>query len=164
MDLQRRFFLRGRVAPPVPKRVPRPPWAVLEADFIQRCTRCDACLSACPEGILVRGDAGFPEVTFAQRGCSECGACVQACAPQVLHRVPDTPPWSWRPLFSSACLAQRRVECRVCGEMCEHDAIRFKPVLGGVANPVLDANKCTGCGVCVAPCPTQAIQLQEISS
>lgn len=164
MDLQRRFFLRGRVAAPVPKRAPRPPWALLEVDFINRCTRCDACLPVCPEGILVRGDGGFPEVRFDQRGCSECGACVEACAPHALLRVADSLPWTWRPQFSSACLAQRRVECRVCGERCEHDAIRFKPVLGGVANPVLVVDQCTGCGACVAPCPTQAIQLQESSS
>lgn len=162
MDLQRRFFLRGRVAAPVQKRTARPPWALLETDFIKRCTRCDACLNACPEGILFRGDGGFPEVVCTQRGCSECGACVEACVPQALHREPETAPWTWRPQFSSACLAQQRVECRVCGERCEHEAIRFKPVLGGVANPALDAEKCTGCGVCVAPCPTQAIQLQEV--
>lgn len=161
MDLQRRFFLRGRVSTPVSKRAPRPPWAVMEVDFIDGCTRCDACLRACPEGILVRGDGGFPEVGFTQRGCSECGACVDACVPKVLERMPGKTPWAWRPLFSSACLAQRRVECRVCGEICEHDAIRFKPVLGGVSIPVLIEDKCTGCGVCVAPCPTQAIQLQE---
>lgn len=160
MDLQRRFFLRGRVNTPALKPAPRPPWALLEADFIQRCTRCDACLTACPEGILVRGDGGFPEVKFEQRGCSECGACVAACQPHALHRVADSPPWTWHPQFSSACLAQRRVECRVCGERCEHDAIRFKPVLGGVATPVLIVDQCTGCGMCVAPCPTQAIQLQ----
>lgn len=161
MDLQRRFFLRGRVATPGPKQAARPPWALPEVDFIRLCTRCDACLSACPEGILLRGDGGFPVVSFVQRGCSECGACVEACAPRALQRVPQAPPWTWRPLFSSACLAQRRVECRVCGELCEHAAIRFKPVLGGVAIPVLAADQCTGCGMCVAPCPTQAIQLQE---
>lgn len=161
MDLQRRFFLRGRVATPVPKRAARPPWAVPESDFIRLCTRCDGCVSVCPEGVLVRGDGGFPQVSFAQRGCSECSACVEACAPQALHRISETPPWTWLAQFTSACLAQRRVECRVCGEVCDHAAIRFKPMLGAVAIPVLAAEACTGCGVCVAACPTQAIQLQE---
>ncbi len=59
-----------------------------------------------------------------------------------------------------ACLAARRVECRVCGEACEASAIRFAPRAGGVALPIVDTGRCTGCGDCVARCPTQAIVLR----
>ena len=69
--------------------------------------------------------------------------------------APGTPA---APIFiSSTCLAARRIECRVCGELCEAGAIRFRPTLGSVAQPVLDATTCTGCGDCVAPCPVGAI-------
>jgi ferredoxin-type protein NapF len=161
IDPQRRFFLRGRVATQAPARPPRPPWALAEADFLQRCTRCGDCITACPQSILLRGDGGYPEVRFSARGCTECAACVPACTPAALWRQPDMPPWNWKPKFSDACLAQRKVECRICGEICDHGAIRFRPTLGGIAQPSLEPERCTGCGACVAPCPTQAISLKS---
>lgn len=161
MDPQRRFFLRGRVATPAPVRPPRPPWAVAEADFLVRCTRCTQCISTCPEQVLHAGDGGYPEVQFDQRGCTLCGDCVRACPSAALQRQPEAPAWTWQPQISPACLAQRRVECRVCGEACDHRALRFRPTLGNVPQPMLDTAACTGCGACVAPCPTRAIQLQE---
>lgn len=160
MDPQRRFFLRGRVASKAPVQPPRPPWALAEADFLQRCTRCSDCITACPEAILVRADGGYPEVSFSVRGCTECGACAEACAPAALLRHPDQLPWNWKPQFGDSCLAQRKVECRICGEICDHGAIRFRPALGGIAQPSLDSERCTGCGACVSPCPTQAISFK----
>lgn len=157
MNPQRRSFLRGRVAPP--RLAPRPPWALPEAQFAQACSRCDACISACPQAILARGDGGFPEVSFKLAGCTACGACVEACAPQALQRQPAL--WDWRAQIGPACLASQRVECRVCGEVCDHRAIRFAPTLGGVATPALNLDQCTGCGACVAPCPTQAITMRQ---
>lgn len=161
MDPQRRFFLRGRVTktPPVP--APRPPWALAEPVFLHRCSRCDACIEACPERILLRGDGGFPEVDFRHQGCTECGACVKACVSAALQRAAASLPWTWKPQFSADCLAQRKVECRVCGERCDHQAIRFQPVLGGIAQPMLEVDRCTGCGACVSPCPAGAITLAQ---
>ena len=161
MDPQRRFFLRGRIATKAPVQPPRPPWALAEAGFLQRCTRCGDCIAACPESILASGDGGYPEVRFSVRGCTECGACVEACAPVALRRQPGLLPWNWKPQFSDACLARRKVECRICGEICDHGAIRFRPELGGIAQPSLDPERCTGCGACVSPCPTQAISLKS---
>ena len=59
--------------------------------------------------------------------------------------------------IGDACLARRQVECRICGEVCDASAIRFRPTLGGVSRPELDHAACTGCGACVAPCPAHAI-------
>jgi ferredoxin-type protein NapF len=160
MDLQRRLFLRGRPTVRQATPAPRPPWAVAETAFVEACTRCNACIAACPEGILVRGDGDYPEVRFSTTGCTACGRCADACEPRVLLRQPGQAPWSWRVSISSACLAQHQVECRVCGEMCDAGAIRFKPTLGGVTSPALDLSLCTGCGACVAPCPTQAIAMK----
>lgn len=66
--------------------------------------------------------------------------------------------------IGTQCLAQRRVECRVCGENCPHSAIRFKPVLGGVSQPTVLAEVCTGCGECVAPCPAAAIAIKTLAT
>lgn len=161
MDPQRRLFLRGKPTTKDAQRSPRPPWALAEAVFVKRCTRCDACIEACPESILFRGDGGFPEVSFSQTGCTACGHCVEACSPDALVRKPSQAGWSWQANIGATCLAMKKVECRVCGEICDAAAIRFKPTLGGIASPALDLSRCTGCGACVAPCPTQAITMKE---
>lgn len=62
------------------------------------------------------------------------------------------------PNITDACLARQRIECRVCGERCDEGAIRFRPTLGGVAQPELLAERCTGCGDCLQACPTGALQ------
>lgn len=68
-------------------------------------------------------------------------------------------PWTIKAQIAENCLAQRGVECRVCGDPCPVTAIRFSPRLGGPPLPKVDASSCTGCGACVAPCPVAAINL-----
>lgn len=153
----RRDFLRGRRAN-IPAEL-RPPWARGSGSFEERCTRCGDCQRACPTGIVVVGGGGFPKVDFGRGECTFCGDCVSACVPAALERVGDVAPWSLRARIGEACLASRGVECRVCGEACGVGAIRFRPQIGGVTLPQLDGSACTGCGACLAPCPTQAISV-----
>jgi ferredoxin-type protein NapF len=68
--------------------------------------------------------------------------------------------WTLKARIDSHCLAQRKVECRVCGEACQARAISFRPVPGGVALPEFDPARCTGCGDCVRPCPVSAVSMQ----
>lgn len=158
VDLNRRLFFRGRPAPAL-----RPPWALRpDAAFTQSCTRCGDCRRACPEGIVVSADGGFPALDLRQHGCTFCGACVDACAPRALDRQiePAIPAVA---VIAGHCLAQRQVDCRVCGDVCEARALRFPPRRGGVPLPVLDASACTGCGACVGACPVQAIRVPPIA-
>jgi ferredoxin-type protein NapF len=156
VDASRRGFLRGR---PRPRAEIRPPWALPEATFGERCTRCGDCLKACPQGILVTGDGGFPTVDFSRGECTFCGDCLSACQPAALVRQEQQAPWPYKALIGDACLAARHVECRVCADFCDARAIRFTPRLGGIPPPLLDPELCTGCGACVAPCPTTAIRI-----
>lgn len=157
VDLARRGFFRGR---PRPRAEKRPPWAQLEADFIDRCTRCNDCLKACPTQILVVGDGGYPTVDFSLGECTFCGDCVSACQPKALRRDPEQAAWPYKASIGEDCLPRQGVECRVCGDFCDARAIRFPPRLGGSPLPEIDAEKCTGCGACVAPCPVSAISIR----
>ena len=48
------------------------------------------------------------------------------------------------------------IPCNPCQTCCKQHAITFS---GGTINstPKLDASRCTGCGLCIATCPGQAI-------
>lgn len=158
VSISRRGFLRGvgKVRP----ALIRPPWALVEQAFVASCTRCEACIEHCPQGILIHGDGGFPQVDFSRGECTFCAECLVGCEPAALQRTSvDQLPWQLQVDIGSNCLAMNGVECRVCGENCPETAIRFRPRLGGVALPELDAQCCSACGACVAPCPSGAISI-----
>jgi len=163
-ELSRRNFLRGAPRQTAPQR---PPWALPEVDFRARCTDCNDCVEACPEGIIVNR-ANLPEIDFGQGGCTFCGDCVKACeagafvVPADCDNLSNCVPWSLRANFDHRCIAASGTECRICGEQCEVEAIRFKPRVGGPPIPMIDGIKCNGCGACVGPCPTRAIQVSAL--
>lgn len=158
--MSRRGFLSGRVTPRAAAQ--RPPWAVDEAAFVDRCTRCDGCIDVCPTKILVRAAGGYPAVDFSAGECTFCGECVSHCEPGALSRDSEgSSPWRLHARIAESCLAMRGVECRVCGENCPTGAIRFRPRRGGVALPELTLDACNGCGACFAPCPTRSIALLQ---
>ena len=119
-------------------------------------------MRACPTRIVVRGSGGFPQLDFSAGECTLCRACLQACKPGALHEAEAIRPLPWQARIGEACLAERQVECRICGEACPSGAIRFRPRLGGIAQPGLDEAACNGCGACLAPCPTRAISLERL--
>lgn len=158
-NLSRRSFFRGRSAPAAPLR---PPWAVDEAAFLQQCTACGDCIRACPTGILATAVPGQPPVVdFRQGECTFCGQCASACRPRALRREDDREPWPYKAEAGEACLARQQVECRSCGDFCPEGALRFPARAGGPALPVLLGDRCSGCGACLAPCPTAAISIRR---
>ncbi len=161
-QVSRSQFLRGDFTGRRP--VMRPPWAIGEPDFVEYCTRCEDCLRACPEGILIRGRGGFPEVDFRRGECTFCHACAEACRPGVIADQAQTGAWSLAPHIDvAACLAWQGVVCLTCQEQCEQAAIVLRPRAGGVMRPEVDATACSGCGACVRPCPGRAIGLRPRS-
>ncbi len=157
VDPSRRNLLFGR-RPQTPT-APRPPWAT--AHFLDRCTRCGDCASACPTQIIKVGEGGFPMVDFAQAECTFCGDCARTCTSLALDQS-ISPPWQIYAEINASCLADRGVECRICGESCDEQAIRFQLAVGKVAHPLVSAEQCTGCGACVSSCPSNSIRLLEL--
>jgi ferredoxin-type protein NapF len=70
-------------------------------------------------------------------------------------RLADVPPLA----VGDGCLTRRAILCRTCGDACPEGAIRFRPAIGRVAIPELDAARCTACGDCVGACPVGALTL-----
>lgn len=153
-DRSRRALLRGTS----PLMLVRPPGAVDEALFLDRCSRCNDCITACPEHLLIPAEAGFPERDWQRGECTFCGECIAACQPRALLPLAQQP-WPWRAAIGEDCLAAHGVTCQSCREVCPENAIRFSP---GAPRPVLDPARCSGCGVCTAVCPVAAITMQQL--
>ncbi len=136
----------------------RLPWVRNELEFVDGCTRCGDCITACSETIIIKGDGGFPELNFDRGECIFCTDCVQRCSEDLFTSLEDSP-WSLKAVVTDDCLSHRNVVCVICKEQCETLAISFTPRAGSVSPPELNLEKCTGCGACVKPCPAQAIKL-----
>ena len=140
----------------------RPPWALNEELFIERCTRCGECIEACPDRLIIEGRGKFPRIEFSNGGCDFCGECLAVCKPKALDRSEiGPPPWRLKASILPNCLSLNAVICRSCGEACDERAIRFQLKPGGVAAPILDRDSCTGCGACFAVCPVKAVEISS---
>lgn len=153
----RRSFLKAATGR-VPR--PRPPGALGDVDFHDTCTQCGDCARACPERIIGRDADGLPFVDVARGACTFCGVCTEACETGALT---EGAPWLWQATVASSCLALNGIQCRSCEDHCDDRAIRFRLQTGGRAVPQIDPDLCTGCGGCVAPCPSGAIHLTQVT-
>lgn len=159
MDVSRASLLRGHLFGA--KQAVRPPWALTEMEFTDHCERCDDCVDACPEGILEAGSAGFPTVEFALGACTFCGDCADVCRSGAFGPR-DAAPWRVSISITEECMSAKGVTCRVCEGKCDQGAIAFS-FAGAGGKPDIDTAVCNGCGACVGPCPSDAINLQPQS-
>ncbi|SDQ26820.1 ferredoxin-type protein NapF [Pseudoxanthomonas sp. CF385] len=157
----RRALLFGPVPTAPPPAVFRPPWAKPEPEFLAACTRCDACVRACPEQVLLRDADGLPRFDARAGECTFCGDCAAACGSEAFEPVRD-PPWMLIADVAGTCLSAQGVVCASCREVCPASAIHVAPGARGPAR--VDSDACTGCGACVGTCPVDAIRLQNMSA
>lgn len=143
--------------------VVRPPYGFNESRFQSECITCKskACVASCDEQIIIIQEDGTPRLDFAKSGCTFCEACASVCEPRVLSLDNAHTSAQINAIFRIAveeCVAHHGVICFSCKEPCIDDAILFN----GMFNPVIDMDKCTGCGYCLGRCPAQAIDFTVI--
>ncbi len=138
--------------------VVRPPYGSSESFFQRKCVTCEskACVASCDEEIITIQVDGTPMLNFIKSGCTFCEECANVCESDVLClnnvHTSEQLNVTFR-ISTEGCVAHNGVICFSCKEPCIDDAILFN----GMFNPVIDMDKCTGCGFCLSRCPTQAI-------
>ena len=140
-----------------------PPYGLNESLFQSECVTCEskACVASCDEQIIVIQEDGTPRLDFTKSGCTFCEDCASVCEPNVLNLVHTHTSEQLNATFrisTEGCVAHHGVICFSCKEPCIDDAILFN----GLFNPVIDMDRCTGCGFCLGRCPTQAISYDAI--
>lgn len=156
----RRNFLNAFRGKEMRQKSIRPPWTD-EARVSATCTRCNDCITGCPEGVLFQGQGGYPEFDprLGNGECTFCGICAQVCEAAVFDRS-RLSPWSVVAIVSmNMCLADKGVHCEACRDICDVRAIGMSYRVGGPPRPDINQHACTGCGACVGVCPVAAISV-----
>ncbi len=146
------FFFETR------KRLPvLPPGAKDPETFALLCTCCYACVNVCPTQVI---QARFhPEMDFDRGYCLEsCNECSQVCPAGALTALTGEQKRLRQigiaQVKRSACLAWADgLYCMVCQEFCPYNAVETNRGEGGIPRPVVNPQRCRGCGACQNHCP-----------
>lgn len=168
--------VRRLAAEPEPLLI-RPPGALAEAEFLQRCVRCAECIQVCIGNALqpVWLEAGiegiFSPRLVARTGYCEfnCTLCGQVCPTGAIRKL--TRAEKHRTKIGNAWFDQDRclpyakgIPCIVCEEHCPtpDKAIKFQTVVmvdaqtgrqQEIRHPFIVDELCIGCGICETKCP-----------
>jgi len=154
-----------------PRRSTRivPPGALSIRNFERHCTACQLCVSVCPSGVL-RPSSSLshlmqPEMSYERGYCRpECTKCAEVCPAGAIRPITRAEKSSvlighavW---FRKNCipLTDGR-ECDNCARHCPTKAIEMVLVdaagSGSLKTPVINTEKCIGCGACENLCPAR---------
>jgi ferredoxin len=156
-----------------------PPGAGSIFNFHKHCTSCQLCVSVCPNQVLSNKTFGFmkPNVSYERGYCRpECTKCSEVCptgairpitraqkaATQIGHAV-------WE---SSICVINSdTAACDNCSRHCPTGAITMIPQNPSGSTslkiPMIDPNRCIGCGACEHLCPARphsAIHIEGVET
>ena len=159
------------------RSVPLAPAGALSVDnFMARCTACGLCISKCPENVL-RPSMSMScllqaTMSFERGWCRpECTLCSEVCPTGAITRITPEEKTAIRighaVWMKDFCLPFKEgIDCGNCARHCPSGAIKmvrvseteltdkgaFSPMM---RIPLIDENRCIGCGACEHYCPSQ---------
>lgn len=146
-----------------------PPGAWSARNFANHCTACQLCVSACPNNVL-RPSTELaklmqPEMSYERGYCRpECTRCSDVCPAGAIRPITIEEKSSTR--IGHAVWVRKNcipltdgVECGNCARHCPSGAILMIPSdsddVNSVKTPVINAERCIGCGACENLCPAR---------
>jgi MauM/NapG family ferredoxin protein len=157
-------------------KIIRPPAALTEEQFLNRCIRCGNCMKVCPTNGLqpIIAETGINGIwspqLIADIGYCEynCTLCSQVCPTGAIKKLPLAKKQKIKlgiaKINRKTCLPwAKNKECIVCEEHCPipDKAIKIKEeIVDGklLLRPEVDEKLCIGCGICQTKCPIRPIR------
>jgi len=89
--------------------------------------------------------------------CHCCGCCCEVMGTIKEYGISAVHPSNFIPDFDS----EKCVNCGVCAQKCQIDAIEMTDAGDGSEEPDVNTKKCIGCGICASNCPTGALTMAQ---
>lgn len=157
-------------------RAVRPPGSTSLEAFLDRCTACHLCVSACPTQVLQPSFlhdrlSGLlkPRMNFSGSYCDDdCNRCGQVCPSGALTALSLADKRRTRVglarFDASRCVVQTKgIICTKCIDNCPAKAIGTIPFGDHLRLPQLKALQCIGCGRCEYECPVSGRKAITVS-
>lgn len=145
----------------------KPAGSLSVSSFSKKCTGCQLCVAACPNGVLrpstklstfMQPEMGF-EHGYCRPECTKCGDVCPAGAINPITREQKTSIRAGHAVWiKDNCLPQKDgVACGNCAQHCPSGAITMVPLPDNpkLKVPSIDIERCIGCGACEHLCPVR---------
>jgi ferredoxin len=153
----------------------RPPGALRESEFVDRCIRCGNCMKVCITNGLqpVMFETGLeglwtpqlvPEIGYCEYHCTLCGnVCPTGAIPSLPVEIKKKTKLGLARIERSLCIPwSKNQECIVCEEHCPVSEKAIKLTGAGILKPLVDSDLCIGCGICQSVCPVRPVRAVHV--